>query len=82
METTIFVAGIPLRGASNICFEFSTKALCLFRCVGRGRGICDEKVWSMIGVGASKSIIGCGWCSISREFVVCDNTVVPAGSRM
>lgn len=75
METTIFVAGTPLRGASNICFEFSIKTLCFLRCAGGG--ICDEKVWSrVVGVGASKS----GWCSVPEEFI-CD-TVTPLGSRM
>ena len=78
METIIFDAGIPLRGASNICFEFSVKTLCLLRCAGGG-GICDEKVWFRVGVGESKSI-GCGWCSVPEEFV-CD-TVPPRGSRM
>ena len=79
METSIFVAGIPLRGASNICFEFSIKAFCLFRCEGGGGCVCDEKVWSRVGVGASKSI-GCGWCSVMEGFV-CD-TEPPPGSRM
>jgi hypothetical protein len=82
METIIFVAGIPLRGASNICFEFSIKTLCFFRCVegGGGEGICcDEKGWSNVGVGESKSM-GCGWCSVSEEFG-CD-IVPPPGSRM
>ena len=77
METTIFVAGIPLRGASNICFEFSIKTL-FFRYAGRG-GICDEKVWSRVGVGPSKSI-GCCWCSVPGDFV-CD-TFPPPGSQM
>ena len=78
METIIFVAGIPFRGASNICFEFSIKAFCFWRYTGGG-GICDdEKVWSTVGVGARKSI-SCGWSSVLEEFV-CD-TVPPPGSQ-
>jgi hypothetical protein len=81
MKTIIFVAGIPLRGASNICFEFSINTS-FFWCVERGGGIgCDGslKGWSRVGVGKSKSM-GCGWCSVSEEFG-CD-AVPPAGSRM
>lgn len=78
METIIFVAGIPLRGASIICFEFSIRTLCFFRC----GGICDEKVLSRVGVGASKSI-GCGssWFSDPEEFVY-DTVPSAPGSPM
>lgn len=88
METTIFVAGTPFRGASNICFEFSVRALCFLKCAAAGvaaagEGICDEKVWSRVGVGASKSMGCCGWCSGPEEFeFVRDAVPPPLGSRM
>lgn len=80
METIIFVAGIPLRGASSICFEFSIKASRFFKCVEGGGICCDEKGWFRVGVGESKSM-GCGWCSVSEELGMCDILVLPAGSR-
>ena len=55
MGTIIFVAEIPLRGASIISFEFSTKKFCFLRC----GGMCDEKVRSNVGVGESK-LLNCG----------------------
>ena len=75
MGTIIFVAEIPLRGASIISFEFSTKKFCFLRC----GGMCDEKVRSNVGVGESK-LLNCGWDSVP-EGLECDSVPEPDSRR-